>query len=45
MRAGICGALERYGCMSGCQYADVEHYLVQLFNRYMELSKKSYEYC
>lgn len=45
MRVGICGALERYGSMSGSQYADVEHYMVQLFNRYMELSKKSYEYC
>lgn len=26
-------------------YSDAEHHMVQLFNRYMELSKKSYEYC
>lgn len=31
--------------MESSLYADAEHYMVQLFNRYMELSKKSYEYC
>lgn len=27
------------------RFSEVEHYMVQLFNRYMELSKKCYEYC
>ena len=31
--------------MEGSLYADAEHYMVQLFNRYMELSKKKHEYC
>lgn len=31
--------------MSGNLYAEMEHYITQLFNRYGELSKRSYEYC
>ena len=31
--------------MSINRYSEAEHYMVQLFNRYVELSKKSYEYC
>lgn len=27
------------------RYPEAEHNMVQLFNRYVELSKKSYEYC
>ena len=31
--------------MSTNRYPEAEHYMVQLFNRYVELSKKCYEYC
>ena len=31
--------------MDGSRYADAEHYMVQLFNRYIELSKRCHEYC
>lgn len=31
--------------MSVNRYSEAEHYMVQLFNRYVELSKKCYEYC
>lgn len=31
--------------MSNNLYAEMEHCITQLFNRYSELSKRSYEYC
>lgn len=31
--------------MDGCHYEEMENCITQLFNRYGELSKRSYEYC
>lgn len=35
----------REGNMEGSLYADAEHDMVQILNRYAELSRKTHEYC